>query len=139
MTITEFLEARIAEDEALAQAAIEDDGGQDGGFEDAYDRLAGRCEGKLAFIPRFGDAAARMIVWNTPRRVLAECEAKRTIIAEHGPSEVASLDRETWGKLFVVCRVCVIGSRQVVAPCPTLRALAAVYTDHQDYRQEWAL
>jgi hypothetical protein len=24
-------------------------------------------------------------------------------------------------------------------PCPTLRALAAIYADHEDYRAEWAL
>lgn len=72
-------------------------------------------------------------------RVLAECAAKQAIIAEHGDEEVASLDRATWGQAFLVCRVCAVGDRQVVAPCPTIRALSAVYKDHPDYRQEWAL
>jgi hypothetical protein len=99
MTITEFLEARITEDEAAAND------------------LMGEREGD---------------------RVLAECAAKRAIIAEHGEQEVASLDRATWGQPFIVCRVCAIGARQVVAPCPTLRALAAVYADHPDYDPAWA-
>jgi hypothetical protein len=64
----------------------------------------------------------------SPERVLAECEAKRTILALHeyewmGPDDAAGKgcahDYEDW-------------------PCPTLRSIAAVYKDHPDYRQEWA-
>lgn len=71
------------------------------------------------------------------KRAIAEVEAKRRIMAEHSSQEVASLDRETWGQVFVVCRRCRINERQVAEPCLTLRALALPYVDHPDYREEW--
>jgi len=53
-----------------------------------------------------------------PARVLAECTAKRKLLSilENGP-EV--FDGERW-----------------VSP---LKVMAAVYADHSEYRQEWAL
>lgn len=59
-------------------------------------------------------------------RVLAECAAKRAIVARHtyewmGPDDAAEMgcehDYEPW-------------------PCPDLRNLTAVY-DHPDCREEW--
>jgi hypothetical protein len=103
MTITEFLEARIAEDEALANAATANYA------PDAWDNPASAGN----YYP------ADVAFWDhqAPARVLAECAAKRAIIetfptknGEHGP----------------------LGSR-------ALEALAAVYSDHPDYQQEWAL
>jgi len=85
MTITEFLKARIAEDEERAQRVRRYglDGG--GGF--------------------FGAG-----------RVLGECAAKRAIIETQSVPKI------------------------VAVPNPfILRALATVYADHPDYRQEWAL
>ena len=78
MTITEFLEARMAEDELAA-----------------YDVMG----------EREGD------------RTLAECAAKRAIITQ--VSDVA------W---------CGYAVRDVI-----LEHLAAVYKDHPEYRQDWAL
>lgn len=71
------------------------------------------------------------------KRQLAEVEAKRLMLTEHGPEEVASLDRETWGQLFIVCRRCKLGERQVAMPCTTLRLLAVPFAGHPDYRPEW--
>ena len=60
-------------------------------------------------------------------RALAECKAKRAIIELHKPGlapayegyeKVCSEDRDDW-------------------PCPTLRVLASVYSDHPGYRPEW--
>lgn len=60
--------------------------------------------------------------------VRRECAAKRAIVGLHdyewmGPDDAAGKgcehDYEEW-------------------PCPTIRHLAAVYSDHPDYRQEWA-
>ena len=60
----------------------------------------------------------------TPERALAECEAKRRVVEEHSPYD------EEW------CSSC--GDvPQVDYPCLTVRALAAVYADHPDYRDEW--
>ena len=130
MTITEFLEARIDEDEAVARAA-------------SHQKVAGPFHGNWRHnslhLSSMEREDAEHIARHDPARVLAECAAKRAIIAEHGEMEVASLDRETWGQPFTVCRVCAVGVRQVVSPCPTLKALAAVYKNHADYREEWAI
>jgi len=174
MTITEFLEARVSEDEAMARAASGStvvgeagawspalDGDEwevgDGGHEvevlvalrPGLARPPRVMEGYWGAITGWEDLGendrddvvplASHIARHDPSRVLAECAAKRAIIIEHGEMEVASLDRETWGQPFTVCRVCAVGPRQVVSPCPTLKSLAAVYKDHPDYQQEWAL
>jgi hypothetical protein len=83
-TITEFLEARIAEDEREANVCLASP-----------------------------EHTTRRWV-----RVLAECAAKRAIIAQQD----AALD--TYAGARVLDHV--------------LQALAAVYKDHPDYRQEWA-
>lgn len=92
LTITDFLEARIAEDEMAA-----------------YD-LMGEREGD---------------------RVLAECAAKRAIIAMHDTYSHAAQDAV--GIAFVGAR----GGQQVTAE--VIRALAAVYSSHEDYDSGWAL
>ena len=59
------------------------------------------------------------------RRVLREVEAKRRIVGLH------SGDNDTMCQSWE--------GNYVEEPCPTLRALASVYADHEDYRAEWAL
>jgi hypothetical protein len=113
MTITEFLEARIAEDEEWAGS----------GWSSLRDT---RWE---------TDNYGRNML--TPSAVLAECKAKRAITGEHGKDESSSAD---------YCETCAEwwkselgeGPPPVAYPCPTVRALAAVYADHPDYQQEWA-
>ena len=71
-------------------------------------------------------------------RVLAECEAKRAVIEQHGPGE---------GHYRDYCETCAEwwaaeigeGPPGVRFPCPTLRAVAAAYSNHPDYQQEWAI
>lgn len=57
-----------------------------------------------------------------PARVLAECEAKRQIVAAHAD------DHKFCGDEVIL---------EPGAPCDTLLTLAAVYADHPDYRDEW--
>lgn len=86
----------------------------------------------------------------SPERVLAECEAKRRIVAIHAPRRVAAvaaasgenLTREEMLARFharqgTECPVCFTGRRQ--SPhCDTLGTLALPYSDHPDYRaEEW--
>jgi len=93
VTITEFLEARIAEDEKRAYY---------------YGSLA------------LGTA-----------RVLAECAAKRAIIKQYG--EYSECAAEYVG-------IAALGARCAQqATLDALKALAAVYKDHPDYQQKWAL
>lgn len=72
-------------------------------------------------------------------RMLAECAAKRKIIEDHGyVHEVINWADGSSGDAW--CRTCgSVDDSPVEWPCRTLRALAAVYADHADYQQEWAL
>jgi hypothetical protein len=120
MTIVEFLEARIAEDELTAQAAIEvsadwrthydysDVKDADGHFVIQADSRHPTAE-QAAHIAR-----------HSPARVLRECEAQRAVIADF-------LRREALGD---------VAGRSIVED--VLRVLGAVYCDHPDYNPAWA-
>lgn len=121
MTLTEFLLARVAEDEADARLAVRcHEPGEPWGWDT---------------VPGDGLHIAR---WD-PARVLAECEAKRRIVELHTVDGTVRL-RSTDEKVYV-CRTCSLEdeppSGPMEWPCDTLRALAAVYADHPDYRDEW--
>lgn len=141
MTITEFLEARIAEDEALAREA---------GKRSLEWRSFGRSVyGGTIYEPNIADgdesddgygsihivydegspdqAEAAHIARHDPARVLAECAAKRAILELAG--EVDGMDSQIeneWGDFN--------GTADKI-----LHTLAAVYASHPDYRKEWAL
>lgn len=102
-TLTEFLLARIAEDEEAA-GRLPADG----------HRVA---DGRVLSVA--GTGAGWPDRWN-PVRVLAECEAKRRIVALHP-------------EMLEACQGCDAESY----PCRTLLALALPYADHPDYREEW--
>ena len=107
MTITEFLLARIAEDEAA---------------------LNGPCRATLSS--------------DDPARVLRECEAKRRIVEAHPLTRnvVPVWSGETPGVACANCAALGRGDGDIVediGPCDTLCALASVYADHPDYREEW--
>lgn len=76
-------------------------------------------------------------VWPTTGQMLARIAADRQILDEHGGREVASLDPGTRGQVFIVCRRCRIGERQVVAPCTTVRLLALPHADRPGYQEAW--
>jgi len=117
VTVAGFLLARIAEDEASAlEAQAYEQSDRDG------PRLIHVCD---YLGPELADHIAR----HGPARVLAECEAKRRIVEEHAPW--LDVGKSTCPR----CRGA--ANRAVPAPCPTLRALASVYANHPDYRQEW--
>lgn len=113
MSITEFLLARIAEDEAVAVAAepheewISVGKIEDGGMDTAD-----------------GEHVAR---WS-PARVMAECKAKRRIVDEHGDD----------GGFCATCHD-YYEHDGIRHPCPTLLALAQPYADHPDYDPAWSL
>lgn len=128
MKVTEFLEARISEDEQQARACRE-----------------------LGWVParKYGLTAIGYT------RTLAECEAKRIIIKQHEqwpvlverkPSELeiarqglASVTyRMTSEMAWMTTKEYIkrFGSEPPTAPM--LLTLAAIYKDHPDYQQEWA-
>jgi len=171
MTITEFLEARIAEDEALANAATPGPWkwwnleGVDQGWSDNGPNLDS-SQGEWKTCPYFckwtepsdthrGEvgkpghehlvteqvigswghdanginvalADATHISVHDPSRVLAECAAKRAIIAGRARIDRSANDDE-WSMGYSD------------ANYEAISALAAVYASHTDYREEWAL
>jgi hypothetical protein len=136
LTITDFLLARIAEDEAVALAADESGGGEWWQWREVWPKVGGN----IYDVPD-ADQIAR---WS-PARVLAECEAKRRIVAEHRATTFTDISLEI--RNAPVCLVCNAvfpaydedqpPTLQAPWPCPTLRALASVYADHSDFREEW--
>jgi hypothetical protein len=121
--LTAFLAARLDEDEAAAKAALEQSAeeGTQWWFDDAAPET-----------PREFHVAR-----HDPARVLREVEAGRTILAEHVPYDCT----EPKGQRCFRCasdRAYRSGAAIHEAwPCLTLRILAAVYSDHPDYRPEW--
>lgn len=134
MTIVEFLRAMFDEDEATCRNAVVTVGDEE--------RAVTWSESSSG-VPETGDDSwpigdsrlSRHFARFDPARVLAECEAKRRIVALHAYQARGA----TWGE----CAVCFdpqTGPGEYdfeTWPCPTLRVLAAVYADHPDYRPEW--
>ena len=106
-TLTDFLLARIAEDEADPWRGAELIGS---------DRAVGRAEHEAL--------AAEERAWEA--RVLAECEAKRRIVDYR--KRVARESEATGVPIF---------EAQLSAYDATLRALALPYASHPDYRESW--
>lgn len=142
--LVEFLRACIAEDEQSALAVGDEDDWRE------YVADAG-----MYHRPASGFAASV----GTPARILAECDAKRRILELHRGQveQVEWFDAPESGEA-AVCPSChnaeptewhpPVGqagvrpdgfvASYVLAPCPTLRALALPYAHHPDYRaEEW--
>lgn len=140
VTIEEFIEARLAEDEATAQAAIERDekdwhvtgspgsqGVQAGGeLGDLWDD--GNLEWTGGYTVVYGegypsDRQAEHIARHDPQRALYEVECKREILAFHGGTDY--------------CCYCSGELEPVAWPCEHVRRIAAVWRAHPDYFSEW--
>lgn len=139
--LTEFLLARVAEDEAdVRRAGVPH--GTLGGVLDPDDGHS------FEWVHRYGAhvLAARQ------SRVLAECEAKRAIVALHTPvweSQACDIcdgaESEALGCApadaghWVCPSACGLSETGRVDEhgCDTLRALALPYVDHEDFRDEW--
>lgn len=116
MDLTEFLLARIAEDEGPARAAAESKGAEweirllmDG------HGLVGSPRGAEGMPVRMWPEVAYHVARWDPAHVLAECEAKRRIIT------AASWDDEPWRR-----------TRDYL-----LELLALPYADHPDFDEAW--
>lgn len=112
--IFQFLEARISEDEAQANAV---------------DLLSSEMETiSTHYLPEF---AEYMLRWQ-PRNVRAECDAKREIMSEHIGGEFSL---GSWP----FCSTCMDwdNASGVPWPCHSIKSLAAPYKDHPDYDPQW--
>jgi len=118
-SLTEFLTARIDEDEAVALAATEGPWHANGKRDDGEWAADGcRIEGAGIIIydeSGHDEDQAAHIARHDPARVLAECEAKRLLLELHGPH----------------------GRDTEALPCRELAVLALPYADHPDYQPEW--
>lgn len=147
MDIKDFLLARIAEDEAVAMHA-----GTPGRNWRATTREAG--DSYMPGVEVVGKDYPMLDVWDDdqrasvdqsthvarhdPARVLAECAAKRAIVTMHGfTRDTGWRGGEDNDHLW--CTMCgSIDDAPAAWPCETLQSLAAIYSDHPDYQQEWA-
>lgn len=143
VTLTEFVAARLDEDEAAAFNAARTDGTDwrprsgIGIGHTVYAPL--REPGQRGVADVATEEAAAHIARHDPARVLREVEAKRAILAEHTP------ETPDYGpfKGEPQCGSCGAVSSDAYYgidwPCGTLRHLAAVYSDHPDYDPAWAV
>lgn len=119
-TLTEFLTARLDEDEADAREADGEATWRDEGtwyLEGVNHSVVG--PGEVAFThPEFVGHIAR----HDPARVLAEVTAKRRIVELHEDNARSAG---------------VFGTQEEDASVETLRLLASVYADHPDYDEAW--
>lgn len=124
MTLTEFLLARIAEDGADARAVVDADyASYSASWSQPWSGEVDTGDGLIAAV---GDrnVAAHIARWD-PARVLAECEAKRRIVAEcdstfHMNTPPASTNSEA---VWVAEAV--------------LQLLARPYASHPDFNPAW--
>lgn len=148
MTLVEFLEARIDEDEGFAREAAGSSSGEWESWNHRYHGEAVRdlaCDGvRLTELPGFLDE--HVARWD-PVRVLAECAAKRAIIElhDHDDRECFEMHRGIYGPGWPEGSYAVEGNawahpslEMQQGPCPTLRLLAAPYASHPDFDPSWA-
>lgn len=111
MTLTEFLTARLDEDEQTIRMTTNN--------------------GKLNAVG--GVIAEQVGDVYSARRMLADVESKRRIVDEHQAT------RRNPAYDYVSDPPCITCGqvRPRRYPCVTLRSLAAPYADHLDYRAEW--
>jgi hypothetical protein len=121
LTLTEFLLARIAEDERAAQDAVVE---------------------RDTIFPNGAYGTPELAMWAEvdtgvpcvgiePDRALAECEAKRRIV-EAADRAQRSLERRARPATDAI-------SGHVIAFREVVGYLALPYADHPDFRQEWKL
>jgi hypothetical protein len=117
--ITEFIGARLDEDEAAANEV--------------------HRPGDCGCVDRDGSFSPDP-AWcgcGYPARVLREVAAKRAIVVEH--SETTTYIGPHKGEPSCTCCGAAADDPYLVIPwpCTTLRQLANVWSDHPDYRAEW--
>lgn len=158
MNITDFLLARITEDEkaALACEPLQEvpvmggprmetysHGINSYATEDGYPRQRGGSRKPFSTGP--DSIESHFVRWE-PARVLVECAALRAVVELH--QEVGGASLVVPGGLIERVRYCECcdhtDSEGAIAedatfPCETLRYLAAVYADHADFDEAWRL
>ena len=159
MDLKTFLLARIEEDDEAARAAVDKDGRWH--VDRSHPLYESVVQGDIHIYDEGGHTAeqAAHIARHDPARVLAECAAKRAIVELHSkttyslPITQGDDSLEYWHNHTDLVEVRENGHlvEQITTaewlervgavlnpPADELRALAAVYADHADYREGWA-
>jgi hypothetical protein len=134
MTIIEFLKARIAEDEAAEARKVSL-------ISEKINNAFGECSlqyigaNEVIITPHGGRTGFHMSAaefdaeYTEPapdQRMLAECAAKRAILEQwESPDGIGPFTGD-------------VDAGYVMGIDTAVRALAAVYKEHPDYRQEWS-
>lgn len=138
LTLTEFLLARIAEDEAAAGAArpapwgYQSDDYGDGQLWSGDDSSNGIAHASWEHSGEQTAADLAHIARHDPARVLAECEAKRAIVQVR---EALDQEARRVGLTDYERATDVRATR--IGLDVAIKALATVYADHPDCRAEW--
>lgn len=143
MTITEFIGARLAEDEAIANAACPGPweavpyiyGPPEDGWGEPQDYEIDSIDGAVVTHQPHegggvcGPANAAHIASQDPGRTLRDITAKRAIVADYLDCAKAYRDGSGWPDVMRAARD---------AHWRALMHLAARWNDHPDYQTEWA-
>ena len=124
-SLTEFLLARIADEERLAHDAASEGRPRRTGWQ--------LWTSKVDTTPGGERLGPRGSVEASPARVLAECEAKSVVVRD-----LAMLMGDEWDTYLESMEIPdgEFARRNIAKRA--LRALATVYASHADYRSEWA-
>ena len=133
-----FLAARLDEDEAAARAAMGASDGIWGIRGNISPRAASTVVTARGEFETGSPDEALHIGFHDPARVLREVEAKRRITALHHPVFEDYVDGDGIERGSYQCAEDEPPGSPDYWPCRTIRAIAAIYSDHPDYRQEWS-
>ena len=141
MKLTEFLLARIAEDEALAQVATPGQWDRDSGWSITAPPPED-WSGPYVVVETKQRNDAEFIASHNPARVLAECEAKRNIVAhlvdaERGVARAARLLAREGNDSRDAQEAEFAADAKLDAVTCIAKHVAAVYADHPDFDEEW--
>lgn len=136
MGIVEFLEARIAEDEAVAKAARPGPWRYEPGcssgprvsltdFLMVPEDVGAPCNDMIPYLD------SRHIARQDPARILREVAAKRAVITQSREAD------EYYAHMSGNGRIASMAAGNVNACAAILKALASVYDDHPDFSEEW--
>ncbi|WP_063017172.1 MULTISPECIES: DUF6221 family protein [Nocardia] len=122
MTIVEFIEARLAEDERIAQESDAGDG--EWVYSEQWDRVSTSQEDLYTLYH------AEHIARHDPARVLRQVAALRGVVDNLRtiPGLRAALEAEFGSEDT---------AEEIRAAGPDLRGIAAIWSDHPDFRPEW--
>jgi hypothetical protein len=144
MTLTEFLLARVSDDEATAQRLMDwDEAPRDRSIPWDNHAADGRAVGWGFTAVAAGltsDVAAHIIRWD-PTRVLAECAAKRRIVESYEIQRANRDARRSPRAIAIEDERATQERRTQEARCrgyeDAALALASVYADHPDFDPAW--